>query len=285
VNRFLRSIAFAAACVGAFALVVLAAATTERREYEITNEERIAAEIDFTVGDIQIKRCSDNMAAIVEGEYDDRRFDFDLDYELTSTTGNLFFETADKRGKYRADDDNFWLIELTDKLPIELTADIGAADCEMDLGGLLISRLDIDIGASDCFIAFYEPNLTVLESIRIDAGAASVTIDGLGNANFREFEFDGGVGSYDIDFSGEFDFDAQAEISVGLGSVDIRVPDHIAVRVHADDGFLSSIDLPRRHFEETERGLYRTANWDSASSHLDLILDVGLGSIDVDVVR
>jgi hypothetical protein len=90
-----------------------------------------------------------------------------------------------------------------------------------------------------------------------------------------------GVGSFTLDFTGEFDFEASAEISVGLGSIEIILPEGIGVRVEAEDNWLSSIDLPRRDFDRVDDDIYETENFDAADGKLIIQLEIGLGSADI----
>ncbi len=283
-NKFLLSLSALILAIG-FTSIGLAATAVEHKEVELTDESKIIAEIDFGVGELTIGRGKSNIAVVVDGKYDEDRFKFSFDYRNKKHTGDMFFDISTRKRKWKdsGDHESIWNFKFTDKVPVDLKADIGAADCSFDFGGIKLKRLDLDIGAADCSIGFNEPNKSVLEKILIDAGASSVRIDDLGNSNFREFEFEGGVGSYDIDFSGEFKFNAEAEISVGLGSMDLTLPDHIGIKIYAEDSFLSSIDIPEKDFVRIEKGVYETENWSSAEWRLELTLNVGLGSVDVRV--
>lgn len=260
---------------------------TENKSVELTDEKDVSVEIDFGIGDLLITSGDPGKIVFAEGHYDSRKFDYEFDYKKRGQHGDLYFDVSTHRHTLSNFDsgDNEWKLEFTDKIPLDLMIDIGAADCEFRLGGLMISHLDLDIGAADCGIIFDEPNKCTLNRISIDAGASSVYIDKLGNARFEIFEFDGGVGSFEIDFSGDFDFDAEAEISVGIGSVDIIIPKDVGVRLSVGGGFLSSIDFPERKFREIDDDLYESLNWDDARGHLEIELDVGLGSADISIGR
>jgi hypothetical protein len=260
---------------------------TEDKSVELTDEKDVSVEIDFGIGDLFVTAGDPGEIVTAEGHYDSRKFDYEFDYRKRGEHGDLYFDVS-TRGHTLSNfdsEDNEWRFEFTDRVPLDLTIDIGASDCEFRLGGLMISHLDLDIGAADCDISFDEPNKCTLERIIVDAGASSVYIDKLGNARFDIFEFDGGVGSYELDFSGEFDFDAEAEISVGIGSVDIIIPAGVGVRLSVGDGFLSSVDFPERKFKEIDDDLYESLNWDDAHGHLEIELDVGLGSADISIGR
>ena len=276
----------------ALALIVAAPAiagriTTEEKSVNLNDEKEAFVEIDFGIGDLLIAQGNPDKLAFVKGSYDPRYFDYKFDYKKKHKSGDLYFDVSTLKGKWSDLNgvDNEWSLEFTSKIPLDLAMDIGAAKCDLNLGGLMISRLDLEIGAADCKISFDEPNKCDLKKLLIDAGASSVYIDKLGNARFELLDFDGSVGSYDIDFSGEFDFDAEADISVGLGSIDIVIPSDVGVRLYTDDSFLSSIDFPKKKFRRIDTGFYESRNWDDAKGHLELDVEIGLGSVDIHIER
>lgn len=260
---------------------------TVHEDKDLTGEKEITAEIEMSVGEFVLKGAPAGKAVVIDGEYDKREFDYRFSYENRSGTGDLYFDIDGHDGHWKgsSSEDNVWEISLTDKVPVDLKLDIGAAECDLQLGGMMISSFNLDVGAADCEVTFDTPNLTTLDRFVIDAGASSLEIKNLGNARFKELSFDGGVGSYELDFSGTFDFDAEAEISVGMGSVDILIPRDIGVRIFSDDGFMSSIDIPKRAFEEVDDGEFESKNWKEANGHLTITLDIGMGSADIDFTK
>jgi len=258
---------------------------TESKHVELTDETDVYFEVDFGLGELTITSGSSDTIIAAEGVFDDEYFEYEFDYRKRNRSGDLYFDISDRNRNWDDIDteDNEWTFMLSNSVPFDLSLDVGAAACDFELGGLMLSRMDLNIGAADCEISFDTPNLTELEMFSIDAGASSITISELGNANFRELEFSGGVGSCEIDFSGEFEFDGEAEISIGLGSADITIPDHVGVRIYYEDEFLSSVDIPRKGFTEVRRDCYESDNWDTAKGHLEIRLDVGLGSVDIRV--
>jgi hypothetical protein len=256
---------------------------TEEKSVEYTDEKSVSIEIDFGVGVLFIDAGDPNKIVDAVGHFDSRIFEYEFDYRKKKNSGDLYFDVSTRRHKWNniEGDDNEWRFGLTNKVPIDLLINAGACESNLQLGGLSISHLDLDIGASDCEVSFDDPNQCKLERLIVDAGASSLYMDRLGNANFEELDFDGGVGSYEIDFSGDFKFDAEAYISVGLGSIDIFIPEHVGVRLLADGGLFSSIDFPRRAFREIDDDYYESENWDDAVGHIEIEVDVGMGSIDI----
>lgn len=120
--------------------------------------------------------------------------------------------------------------------PFDLTLNAGAYQSRLKLGGLPITELRINDGASDSRVSFDEPNPLVMEKLSYKTGASNVTLEGLGNANFQSLTFEGGTGSYLLDFAGEMRQDANAQIKVGLSSVELRVPADRNCRVIVSGG-------------------------------------------------
>ena len=146
-----------------------------------------------------------------------------------------------------------------------------------------VSDLSLEIGAAEANIDFSTPNRTVLRDLKIGAGACELDVRHLGNSKFEFLEFDGGMGSFTLDFSGEFDFEAEATIEVGMGAIDIIIPDGVGVRLEAEENWFNSIDFSKRAFTKVRGrdGIWETDNYKTATGKLTLVLDVGMGSADI----
>jgi hypothetical protein len=137
--------------------------------------------------------------------------------------------------------ENRWELELGD-MPMDLRISAGAYQGEFDLGGLALESLRITDGAADVNLTFSSPNLVNMGTFRYDTGASSVSIDGLGNANFESMLFQSGAGDYTLDFSGDLQRDADIEVKAGLSNLTIIVPEGIDARVRFT-GALTNIDV------------------------------------------
>jgi len=138
----------------------------------------------------------------------------------------------------RADIVNTWELQLGPD-PIALTIDLGAADAEMDLGGVNLFQLDIHSGASDLELGFSEPNRGPMGSLTVMAGAARLDLSQLSNANTRRMEFTLGGGDVTLDFTGEFSQDLDVAIEGAAGNFTIYVPDGTPARARTRGAFLS----------------------------------------------
>jgi hypothetical protein len=257
-------------------------------------EERLTAagvrvmdvELDLAVGQYDISSCQaeTDLVAIVTGTYDRERFDYILDLRDRDDRGDLYFSTEVIRRRLSDWDDseNSFHLKFAPGIELRLTVDIGAAESYFDFSELSLAELDLDVGAADAEIRFPTVNNADLRYFVIDAGACDLDIYQIGNTHFHEFEFDGGVGSFLLDFTGEWGYRATADISVGLGAVRIVLPRNVGVRLEVDDNWLSSVDLPKRRFEQVREDAYETRNFDTAAGQLTIYLDLGLGSVDIE---
>jgi len=203
-------------------------------------DETISLEIQFGAGELRIVPGSD---LLVSGTATYNVEDF---APVVKTYGEKT-ELTQQNLEYQFNgvpnwDDviNKWKLELGDQ-PMELQIHAGAYDGDFELGGLALESLHIFSGASSLQLSFSEPNTVEMETLRIEVGASDCKIKGLGNANFAIMDFDGGVGSYTLDFSGDWQQDAHISIDVGASSLTIIMPEGVAANVNLDSG-LSSVD-------------------------------------------
>ena len=89
------------------------------------------------------------------------------------------------------------------------------------------------------------------------------------------------MGAITLWFTGEWAQDADVSIDMGLGSLDLRFPEGLGVRLRKDS-FLTSLD---------SQGLvkqgdwYYSLDWDDADHKVTIDLDAAFGSVTVAWVR
>ncbi len=278
-----RSRALILLSVLGMATLVWAADMEHRTErIEVQGASRLDVSLDFGAGEINLVAEDMDEAAKADIDYNPRHCDYDIEYEVKDGTGHLLMESINKRKNGIDTDDNLWDVTLSRKYPLDLELDIGACEADMDLGGLQLKHFYLDVGAASAFIDFSEPNPVRLEEIEIEAGASSLEIANLGNANFEYLDFSGGVGSFELDLQGEYTGESRARFEVGLGSMDITIPKDLPVRIETkDDNWLSSVDFHRENVEEIEEGVFESPGFEDAKVRLVLEIEVGLGSVDV----
>jgi hypothetical protein len=107
---------------------------------------------------------------------------------------------------------------------MNLTIDAGAYQGDMDFSGVQLASLAIRDGASENKVQFNTPNPIVMSELEYTTGASTVTLEGLANANFRNMLFNGGAGTYILDFSGTLTQEADVQIEAGVSTIKIIIP-------------------------------------------------------------
>lgn len=271
-----------------FAVAVAARLTPITKQVEAPELEQMDVELKLAVGTFDLYKQSAGKKAVAEfnGDYDETKYEYRQSFENQGKRGTFVFESelVNERKSIDIDaKDNRWEFAFAPEVDCRFDIEVGAAKAELDFGDMTVSDLRLDVGAADANIDFSSPNRTTLRDLKIDAGACDLEVRNLGNAKFEFLTFDGGMGSFTLDFTGDFDFEAEASIDVGMGSIDIILPEGIGVRLEAEENWLNSIDFPKRKFNKV-RGrddVWESDNFKTAKGRLTLVLDVGLGSADI----
>ena len=168
-------------------------------------------------------------------------------------------------------------LSLSPDVPLDLDLDFGAVEADLELGGLRLSRVDVETGASETELRFSSPNPISCEALEIAMGAASFEARGLANANCGRIVFEGGMGDATLEFSGDWRRDMTADVTVALGSATLRVPSDVGVRVEKNT-FLT--DFSGRGFTKRDGAQY-SENWETARRRLTVDLEGALGTVEV----
>jgi hypothetical protein len=246
----------------------------------------VNARLVMAAGRFRLTKCSaEGVLSAVTGSYNRELLKYDYGFTPHGESGDFRFAT-DSEGKSLLDlegRESNWLIEFSSEIDLQLKTTVGAAKCEIDVGGLTLSRMDLEIGAADARIDFSVPNHTNLDNFNVEAGACKLQMANIGNSRFRRLQFDGGVGKFVLDFSGQFDYRAEAKITVGMGAMTLIVPRGLGLQLRADENWLSSLDFSKEHLVAVAgSGIYETEGFDTASGQLILTLEIGLGSANIE---
>jgi hypothetical protein len=240
-------------------------------------ETALDVHVEYPVGRLTVGPADPALLYAVELRYRDDLFEPLHEYDRESGVLRAGLSMRD-RGSMRGLEESRASLELSPEVPAALRIELDAGHADLRLGGLAIRSLDITTGASATTLRFDEPNRTVAERLRIDAGTASFEASGLGNAQAERLEVRGGVGRVVLDFSGAWTRDAVASVQVGVGAVTLRLPRGLGVRVDRT----STLTRFRAEGLERRDDAFYSPGWDTAAHRLTLDIEAALGSIQVE---
>ncbi len=116
--------------------------------------------------------------------------------------------------------------------PFALTIESGASDKNTcDFGGVPLTALEFRQGAGQFVLDFSKPNPAEMQTLNVSAGASSIELRNLANANAAEVSITGGVASFLVDFCGTLERDMHARINSGMAEVKVSAPRETAVKI------------------------------------------------------
>lgn len=246
---------------------------TLSRSRAFSGERALRVDIEYGAGLLDLRAAPEGMLYRTRLRYDAESMQPDVDYD----DGSL--EISLEGGNIRGGNLRSGRLDLAlgTQMPIDLELKFGASEATMDLGGLRLTRAKISTGASKSVLDVSRPNTEVCTSFQLEVGAAQFEAKNLGNLRAERFRFSGGVGEVVLDFSGAWEMDMAADIEMGLGSLTLRLPRGLGVRVRKA-GILAGFDSQGL----IKRGdVYLSENWEGAERRLTMDLDAALGSIRV----
>ena len=147
---------------------------TESQSVELGDAKSVNVKIKFGAGSMNVAGGSEKLM--------DANFTFNvakLKPEVEYKDGTLAVQTPEVSGLPSlsgiADFRNEWGISLSDKVPMDLSVDIGAGSGDLELAGLSLTGLDVTMGAGTYTIDLTGDWARNLDAT-IDAGAALLTV-------------------------------------------------------------------------------------------------------------
>jgi hypothetical protein len=251
---------------------------------QMHGETRLAARLEYAAGNLRVAPGRPAELYRMELSYDQDRYLPVSDYHAQSGAVVLGLRPAGEGGVRvvsRNQLSQIATVALSPRVDLALALTLGATDADVELGGLRITNLHVKTGASRALIRFSQPNAARCDLASISAGAAEVSVLGLGNSRCDEIEFEGGIGKVLLDFAGTWSSSSRVEVKMAMGELTLRLPRGVGVRIRMDK-FLSSFEpvgLVR------QGDAFESPNYSRTQRHLDLDLTTAVGGVNVEWVE
>lgn len=256
------------------------AAAQDMKTMTVSRQVAGTGEMDVLVrygaGRVRLRPVADGLLYRMELHYDEAHMD-----PVASFDGRRLELGVASRGRDirvgRDQEMGSLAVGLARSVPMDLVLELGAVEADLDLGGLSLRRLKLSTGASASTVDVSEPNPQRMSSAELEVGAAEFSVRRLGNLNAERLKVSAGVGEVTLDFSGSWRRDLHVDVGMGLGSLRLRFPEGIGVRLRKSS-FLTSIDAEGLN---KNGDVYSSPGWEAAERRITIDIDAAFGSIEV----
>jgi hypothetical protein len=251
---------------------------TSSRQLEDNDEVRVY--VEYGAGHFKLQSADDGLLYSMSLRYDEEAFE-----PITDFSGDrlrIGVETVGRGIKLgRRNGDGELDLKLARGVPLDLDLEFGAVRADLDFGGMALTDLDLSTGASESNVDVSEPNPTAMEHAHFEVGAAEFTARHLGNLNAAAIDVDAGVGEVTLWLNGRWEQNANLSIEMGLGALELRIPEGLGVRLRKQS-FLTSLD-PQGLVKRGDA--YYSLDWENAERRVTIDLQAAFGSVDIVWIR
>jgi hypothetical protein len=237
--------------------------------------------LDFEEGELDLRPVATSRPLRVEGRFDESAYALEA-HEVDP--GHVAVTFRRKVGLLRmltrlaqGGTANRVVVEVPLGLPLDLDVRVRKAGSSLDLSGLDLGSLDLDVAMGEAKVSFREPSPGPLEALRVRARMGEVRLSGLAHAAPRLLEVRGRMGESHLDFGGELPADVRAVLRWRMGEMHVRVPPSMRVRVERESVVMGEL--------RTHRGPFSPPPLDpelaGGARTLTLDVDVMMGSLHV----
>ncbi len=267
------------AAVAAMVVTPMMAAGQEWRDVTLSRQlesnDGLRVRVEYGAGRVTVRSVDEGLLYRMNLKYDEDSFEPVA--ELTGDRLKLGVESLGRSTRIRNRERGHLELELARGIPMDLDLNFGAVRTEIDLAGLALTDLALSTGASESRVTISEPNPVRMGTATFEAGAAEFGATQLGNLKAELIEVGAGVGSIMLGFGGRWEQDARVSIDMGLGSLELRIPEGLGVRLRKDS-FLTALDSEGL----IKRGdVYESLDYEDADYCIDIDLNAAFGSVSV----
>lgn len=122
-------------------------------------------------------------------------------------------------------------------VPMDLSLNVSMGESRIDLGGLTLSDLGLDLSMGNHDVDFKEPVVDGMLRLRLNARMGNVSIENLGNARAKSIDTSGSMGNVTADLGGAWPEGSEAQITFtqSMGEVRVNVPNKVKLDADVRD--------------------------------------------------
>ena len=213
--------------------------------------------LDLTMGEFEIVPGPAGQPIRVEADYDSGAYELTESFDPGGEAGWTYELSFGSRvslfrqmlGGSNPEQNRIKLIIPRD-VPVAVSGRVGIGVSRIELGGLWLTDLALNIGIGEHRVSFKEPTREPVEEVFLRASIGEFALRGLGNASPRHATVTQSLGESRFDLRGRWVRDASVTLKCGIGECSVRLP-RGGVNVQVDRATLmigesNTADLGRR---------------------------------------
>jgi hypothetical protein len=211
---------------------------------QLLTQTALHATVTFAAGNLTIVPGPAGTLYRMNADYDGDRFTPVSQWDAAAQSVELGLRASGEGGLRVSNPDHLAqsaVIEFSREVPLSLDATIGAAEAGLELGGLRLTSLRLSTAGSRTAVRFSSVNPGRCDSLVLEAGAAEVLVQSLGNSRCQQIRVNGGAGGVTLDLSGAWTGETTIAVALAVGQVTLRIPRDLGVSLSLDR-FLSSFE-------------------------------------------
>jgi N-terminal domain of toast_rack, DUF2154/Cell wall-active antibiotics response 4TMS YvqF len=229
------AVVLAVACGAAPQRVEVGELRTETRSVEVENAESVKVNLRLAVGELDVGGAAED-PRLMEADfaYNVAAWEPGVDYEVVGDSGELSVQQRGlDEGIPTRDVRNEWDLRLNDRVPVDLTVQMGGGVGNLDLDNLALAGLNLDVGAGSTRVDLSGDWGRDLSAV-VRGGAGQVTVllpsrmgarveagTRLGRVNAEGLRKEGDA--YVNDAYGDSDATLRVEVTGGVGQINLEV--------------------------------------------------------------
>jgi hypothetical protein len=204
---------------------------TESQSVKLGEAKSARVEIDMPAGELSVGGGAKELLE-ADFSYPSRSSRPQVEYHVSAAQGRL---TIRQPGSVhgRGSGHNRWDLHLSNKVPLEVKVDQGAGRAKLMLGGLSLSRLDVDIGAGETIVDLtgdWKNDLTAniaggvgRATVRLpsDVGVRASAHGGIGAINVHGLKKEGDA--YINEAYGKSPITVRVQVESGVGEINLEL--------------------------------------------------------------
>jgi hypothetical protein len=218
--------------------------------------------VDLQEGSFTIKPGEPNGRVQVEGRFSEALYELTQRTETANgkpRTSIRFRSKAPAWARMLAgigNDDNQPELTLLipPAVPIDLALNVSMGESRIDLGGLTLSELGLDLSMGNHEVDFRQPVVDGVKHLRLSARMGNVSVENLGNARAKSVDASGSMGNLTADLGGAWQPGSESELSFtqSMGEVRVNVPTKVRLEADVRDSEGTTQTVPADADETTD---------------------------------